>query len=145
MFIRRAQIEDASQLIPLLKQMGYNLDVVQMAARISAYLVDNNYLLVAEEEGNILGVIGFSLFEMFRLPGKCCYIDALVIDETLRGKGVGKKLLAYAEQLAQEQGSIAVELVSANHRKKGGTHAFYENLGYKTSVTLDCTYFEKKF
>ena len=66
------------------------------------------------------------------------------MDAAFRGLGIGKQLIALAEQYAVENGANVVELISANHRKKDGTHAFYHDLDYKNHVALDCAYFAKE-
>lgn len=83
-------------------------------------------------------------YEQFLRPSKCCHIDALVVDEDHRSKGIGKKLIAIAEQYANSHGANKMELISANHRKKNGAHDFYKSLGYKTHIDADYTCLQKK-
>jgi len=51
--------------------------------------------------------------------------------------------MAEAEKYAVEHGAIVIELITANHRRKSGTHTFYESLGYKDHSVLDYSYFAK--
>lgn len=144
MIIRDAQENDAHQLMQLLRQLSYEMDLITMKARIQAFQKEHQFLLVLEEENNILAVIAFGCHEQLRLPGCCCHIDALVVHHAHRNKGLGKKLVAIAEQYAIKQGAHTIELISANHRKETGTHAFYDALGYKNHIDLDCAYFAKE-
>jgi len=144
MIIRDAHENDAHQLIELLTQLNYNMDLITMKARIEAFQKDHQELMVIEENKKIIAVIAFGCYELFRLPGCCCHIDALVVHHAHRNKGLGKKLIAIAEQYATKQGAHTIELISANYRKETGTHAFYDALGYKNHLSLDCAYFAKE-
>lgn len=68
MLIRDAKIEDAKRLIILLEQMSstYAMDLKTMRNRIKSFETKNHQLLVAEDSGNIVGVISFSCYEHFR-------------------------------------------------------------------------------
>lgn len=144
MIVRDAHEKDAPQLIELLAQLGYDMDLITMKARIKAFHKEHQHLLVLEKNNDIIAVIAFGCYEQLRLPGCCCHIDALIVHHAHRNQGLGKKLVAVAEQYAREQGAHTIELISANHRKETGTHAFYNDLGYKNHVGLDCAYFAKE-
>ena len=130
MEIREAKACDAEQLILLLSQMGYVLTLEEMQARIEAFKIKYHRLLVIEDANHLIATIAFGCYELLRLAGSCCHIDALVVDEQHRGKGLGKQLVRLAEEYAIAHGANTVELISANHRKKDGTHAFYTSLAY---------------
>jgi GNAT superfamily N-acetyltransferase len=51
-----------------------------------------------------------------------------VVDEQARGAGVGRALMARAEQWARDHGCVAVTLRTNVVRTEA--HAFYEKLGY---------------
>jgi GNAT superfamily N-acetyltransferase len=119
------------------------MNTEQMRKRIHAFDRELHQLLVAEKDGVILGAIAFGCFEMFRLQGKCCHIDTLIIDKKHRGSGIGKQLLEMAEKYAVESGCVSVELITANHRRLDGTHDFYERRGYQDHLKKDYTYFSK--
>ena len=57
--------------------------------------------------------------------GEFIHVDDLVVDEKLRVKGVGKQLLKYIHNLAQDQGMSSVFLDARPEAK-----AFYDKLGY---------------
>ncbi len=144
MKIRDAEEKDALQLISLLSQIGYVLSLDEMKARIEAFKTKYHQLTVIEVANEVIAMIAFGCYEQLRLTGSCCHIDALVIDVHHRGKGLGKQLIAVAEKYAIDHGAKTVELLSANHRKKDGAHAFYDALDYKNHIALDCAYFAKE-
>jgi len=61
--------------------------------------------------------------------GKTLYIDDLCVDESQRGKGIGKMLFERARAYAREQGcrNITLNVWAGND----GARRFYENLGMK--------------
>ena len=144
MMIRQAVTNDASQLIILLAQMGYEMTLMQMQERIHAFTENFHQLLVAEKDSIIKGLIAFACYEHFRISGKCCHIETLVVDHRCKGQGIGKQLVEQAEQYAQKHGAIIIELITKNSRRASGTHSFYEALNYQDHVALDYSYFAKE-
>ena len=144
MHIRHAIPEDAASIQILLEQLGYTLTVAQVLDRINAFNRDYQQLIVAEKDNTLVGCIGFGCYEHLVLPGRCCNIDTLIVEQNNRGKGIGTALVQHAEAYAVKNHCVTVELVSANHRKKTGTHRFYQDLGYRTHDEQDYTYLAKK-
>jgi GNAT superfamily N-acetyltransferase len=58
-------------------------------------------------------------------------VENVVVDETVRGGGYGRRLMAHAEALARAAGCYKVSLTS-NH-KRDRAHAFYAHIGYASS------------
>lgn len=85
--------------------------------------------MVAERDGSITGMCGLMVFPAFHRDGLLGYVTAFEVDESARGGGVGRALLAAAEVWFAERGVTRVNLTSALHRK--GAHRFYERLGYE--------------
>ncbi len=59
--------------------------------------------------------------------GVCAEIVSLVVDKSVRGKGVGKSLVIKAEEWAGKY--IGKVRIRANETRKDA-HLFYESLGY---------------
>lgn len=60
-------------------------------------------------------------------------VDDLWLDETVRGQGVGRVMLAAAEQEARRRGCTAVQLKTFSFQARG----FYEKQGYRVVGALD--------
>ena len=58
-------------------------------------------------------------------------IDTLWVSESLRGNGIGSKLVNQAEQFAIENGAVISFLKTVNAKK------FYEKLGYEVYGILE--------
>ncbi|MBQ9367623.1 MAG: GNAT family N-acetyltransferase [Victivallales bacterium] len=93
-------------------------------------------IFVLEEGGS---VAGYLIGQIIRADGAAqepittLYVDDLCVDESARGKGIGRQLMEYARDYAREQGCHNLTL----HVWEGnpGAQAFYESLGMKTQYT----------
>lgn len=88
-----------------------------------------DWLYVAESEGVVCGALAFRLRERIERPGRYGEIYAIVADAAQRRQGVGRAMLAFAEQLARDHECVGTWLVSG-FRRADEAHLFYEQLGY---------------
>lgn len=126
----RAPVEaDADAFASLVTQLGYASTPEQVVARLR-HLADRTDIraYVAEQDGRVVGMVGLEAFPAFHRDGLHGYVTALVVDESVRGSGVGAALMAQAEAWFRELGVKRVNLTTALHREEA--HAFYERLGY---------------
>ena len=65
--------------------------------------------------------------------GRYADIGGIVVDETMRGRGIGRALMSCAETWAREHGFDCVKLSSGAQRVEA--HAFYEYIGYSNIRT----------
>jgi GNAT superfamily N-acetyltransferase len=63
----------------------------------------------------------------------CAEIGGLVVDEFLRGRGIGGRLMAAAEEWSRHRGFSALRLRSNVIRDEA--HAFYRRQGFGSSKT----------
>jgi GNAT superfamily N-acetyltransferase len=85
-------------------------------------------VFVADQDDQPVGCLSLHALPYFERTGRWARIESIVVDEALRGAGVGKALLLAAESLAERWGCLAVEVTSS--RRRTGAHAFYERRGY---------------
>jgi ribosomal protein S18 acetylase RimI-like enzyme len=91
---------------------------------------------LAEVDGAAAGFVGTELVETpttpFTLARRCLYVHQIAVAVTLQRAGVGRALMAAAEQMAAELGCDELRL---QHRAFNvEAHRFYESLGYRTEV-----------
>lgn len=82
-------------------------------------------VLVAEEEGQVLGVISFSYNLAIRFDTCYAQIEELVVDAAARGKQAGAVLVRAAMEEARGHGCEEMGLYPREE-----TRAFYERLGF---------------
>lgn len=83
-------------------------------------------LLVAREAGAIVGALALT---MYRIPtGFHARIDDVVVDDSLRGRGIGEALSHEALQIARLAGAKGVSLTS--HPAREAANRLYQRLGF---------------
>jgi ribosomal protein S18 acetylase RimI-like enzyme len=89
-------------------------------------------LLVArDDDGAIVGSLTLALF---RTPtGARAWIEDVVVDHDVRGRGIGEALVEEAIRLAAEAGSRTVDLTSRQSRE--AANRLYEKIGFRTRET----------
>lgn len=143
--IRHAQPSDTPDLLPLLEQLGYPCALDDLKARFIRFLKNPGYgVAVAETKDQIIGLIAWSKSDLFISDKVRFHIEALVIAHSHRGKGIGKKLMAFVETIAENDQPAIIDLTSGLRRAKDGAHEFYKNLGYQNEGPLAKAYLRKE-
>ncbi len=89
-------------------------------------------LYVAEKDGRVVGT--FQLVFVTSLPGrgaKRALIEAVQVDESLRGQRIGEAMVRFAMATAAAEGAATLALTSSKLR--GDAHRFYRRLGFSNS------------
>ncbi|MFM8743802.1 MAG: GNAT family N-acetyltransferase [Cytophagales bacterium] len=129
MVVRQASLSDAFYVQKLLGQLGYPGASLEMVSqKIQLHEDEDYHLLVAEHESEVIAFISLHRFEFLHAQGKIGRITAFCVEERYRSNGVGKLLLAAAEEHLIEQGCIKLEVTSNLVRER--THQFYLQNGY---------------
>ncbi|MDP3879128.1 MAG: GNAT family N-acetyltransferase [Dehalococcoidales bacterium] len=116
--IRQATIEDEGNIFTLFQQLpsrqaGVSPAHQQRCITIFREVVNNDgkgTILVAEEDGTMLGVITLSYPTAIRCGGIYTSIEEFVVSEQARGKGIGSKLLEAAIAAATARGCYEVHV-----------------------------------
>jgi branched-chain amino acid aminotransferase len=138
--IREADLDDVPQIAiavrELLIELGANPTLpaaLEVPAR--ALIEDNSLglLLVAEEQGQLVGVLEVSWQVAIRIPGRYGLIQELWVHPEWRGRTIGGDLLAALFKLARRQQVTRLEvgLPSEGFSHLPATEAFYVNCGFK--------------
>ena len=131
--IREMKDSDTRQARSLMKQLGYDLDQAEFARRYRAVARDDRHiLLVAERDAQVVALLHAYARPAIDKPPEAV-VQALVVDATQRGKGVGAAMMRSAEAWARRRGFTSVALTSRVERSDA--HAFYQGLGYRIAAT----------
>lgn len=88
-------------------------------------------LLMAREEGRLVGSLSLVVF---RIPtGVRAWIEDVVVDGEMRGRGIGEALTRYALEVARQRGVRTVDLTSRASRE--AANRLYQRVGFKTRET----------
>lgn len=91
-------------------------------------------VLFAEYEGQVIGSVQIQLVrkDTGLADGKTtALLDDLVVDPDFRGQGIGKKLLASAEQVLREKGFSKTTLAVRRDENHSALCQFYDKRGYQ--------------
>jgi GNAT superfamily N-acetyltransferase len=86
-------------------------------------------ILVAEEDGIILGTVTISYNLAIRYSGEYCQLEELIVDEKARGKNAGGLLVQAAINSAKKHGCVEMGLYLIETTE--GNRPFYEKYGFE--------------
>lgn len=141
--IRPATIKDISSIVKIRLETLSDDEILGFSAPEFAKTSSPEALLDSWERGNILKD-GFEVFlaeddrkivgyMMFKVEGDSCYIDDIVVCKEEQGKGVGKKLVTYAEDKAKSLGCHSMKTDTTENIRgvPWRSYTFWLKMGYK--------------
>jgi GNAT superfamily N-acetyltransferase len=126
--IRDASAADVPALAALVAELGYPTPEATMAVRLDAMIDAGEKVLVAERDGDVVGLLTLHVTPVLHRPTAVGRLTALVVAERARGAGVGRSLVAAAEHILAARGCALIEVTS--NQRRTDAHAFYQRLGY---------------
>ena len=128
--VRLAQARDSDRIADLAGHLGYPSTGEEVRKRLSQMQDANQYAVFVAEfpGGQIAGWIGLYAFRTVELE-TAAEISGLIVDEGVRGCGIGKTLLDAAEGWAHNICCDAISVRSNVTRDRA--HQFYTNNGYE--------------
>ena len=137
------QEQDLEAVLELCHQLGYlnaNIELLTQNFKMGRDQLGHEFHVMIQTETQNL-VAWISLLQRIRLQAPAyLQISALVVEEKLRGQGLGHLLLAFAEERARAAGLSLIGLMSSAPRLKA--HEFYQNAGYHR--TKESFFFQKE-
>ena len=131
--IRTLTCSDAHRVAELNAQLGYDADVQQIRVRLDRLGRDAAHHVIGVEGPG--GLVAFAHF--FERPsiekGFDMVVQSLVVDNALRGSGIGRLLMERIEHVARSKNCDTVALSSQASRTDASE--FYKRLGYELSAT----------
>ncbi len=129
MSIRSAWIADCEAIQNLLEQLGYSRPTEIIKEKLDKLISNPEDEVYVYQEGNkVLGFVTAHFSVQLAFTGDFCEIGYLIVDESVRNKGIGQKLEEYICNIAKERGCSRINVFSMVHRTDA--HRFYERLGY---------------
>ena len=133
--IREATVADRSSVQRLYEILCPGEPISVRIDRIEQLRQDsNNYLFVADENGTVVGTafLTLCLDPMFGSQ-PFGVVENVVVDETVRGRGIGRQLFEHLERVCKERNCSKIMLLSNAKRTRG--HTFFRGLGYDDTVS----------
>lgn len=133
--IREAVERDLPNLIPLFGQLGMDDGHVltageaeQIFRKMTTY--PDYRLYVADFEGIAVGVFAILIMDnLGHLGAPSAVIEDVIVHRNWRGRGIGRRMMAFAMELAREKKCYKLLLSSNRHREEA--HRFYKSIGFE--------------
>jgi ribosomal protein S18 acetylase RimI-like enzyme len=142
MRIRQATIEDSAVIAQLMTQLmevsGYQdrqvspeqiEESLRKMANSDAYRV-----LLAEDEGQVVGLLSLSFRHTLFHSAPTALIDELVVEQGHRRRGVGRQLVAEAIERCRAAGCCEIEV--STERSNEAAQKFYRQHGFSHEAVL---------
>lgn len=134
--IREATEQDLPAIKALMAELieavsdtgGYDVDTALENCRSLLKNADS-HILVAEADGNVIGAINLDIRRTILHSGLSGLIDEIVVAESYRGKGVGRKLIDAAVEKCKLSGCCEIEVSTELTNTKA--RSFYKSCGFE--------------
>jgi GNAT superfamily N-acetyltransferase len=131
--MREITPEDAGAAANLSEQLGYPVSAAVMQKRIESLArIPNRVIYVACLDGEVVGWIDVGVTNHLQVDPRA-EIGGLVVSDSLRSSGIGRRLVALAEAWALQKG-FKVMVVRSNIAREEA-HKFYLREGYARAKT----------
>jgi len=143
--VREAQGADAAAVAALYRSFVSSPQINVREDRLEVIASDpNNFLFVCEADGAVCGtaLLTLCLDAMF---GNQPYgvLENVVVNESWRGKGIGSRLIAHAEELCRIRDCSKIMLLSTSSRVSA--HRFFQQQGYSAANKLGFVKYRRQF
>jgi GNAT superfamily N-acetyltransferase len=126
--VRRASPADADAIACLLGQLGYPTESADVPARLDRLVVNHRgAVLLAEREDKTVGLSTVHVLSVLNRHRDVAWLTALVVDESARGSGVGRRLVRAVEEFARQAGCERLSVTT--HENRADAQAFYARVG----------------
>ncbi|WP_020409368.1 GNAT family N-acetyltransferase [Hahella ganghwensis] len=131
--IRAAAPTDGAALRLLMDELGYPMEHKVLQANLEQLATDPECaLLVAEISEQVCG-FAMAYTSKSLTAGKSAIIGHLVVTESKRGAGIGRRLVAELKDWTKRQGLTTIRVGSQTYRE--AAHKFYEDQGFNKIKT----------
>lgn len=118
-------------LIPQLSRSNPPPDAVALQAMIDS---DSSVLLIARDLLDGGRIVGSLTLVLFRIPtGLRAWIEDVVVDDAVRGRGIGERINRVALERAAQAGANTVDLTSRPSRE--AANRLYQRIGFEQRET----------
>lgn len=134
--IERAETdEQIAATYDVMRQLRPELVQAEYVPLVRALMASDGFRLAALiDEGAVRAVAGYRVMRML-YRGRLLYVDDLVVDERVRSRGHGARLLDWLKAEGRDEGCAELQLISRVVREEAHRFYFREGLG------IECFHF----
>lgn len=127
LIVRELSLDELPLILPLIEKHNAKIAPEELRRRLDAMIPHGYHCIAAFLDGCIVGVAGYWLGARFYC-GEYMDVDNVVVEESLRSRGIGAQMMTWLENKAQDLGCKVVVLDS--YITFAGAHRFYFRRGY---------------
>ena len=124
---------DAYGAILSQEQLEYMMEMMYSLDSLENQLKNNNVFLLAKEENDF---IGFASYELNFQKSNKTKIHKLYVLPTIQGKGVGKNLILYIQEIAKKNSNAAL-ILNVNKYNKAKDFYLHNQFEIADSLVVD--------
>ena len=121
-------LESINKLLPKLSHSALPMTIEALSAIITS---PYTHLLILETDGNIVGMCTLAVY--YAPTGSKAWIEDVVIDNSMRGKKLGRLLIEYAIEAARRYSPCTLMLTSRPARVAANT--LNQSVGFEQKTT----------
>jgi GNAT superfamily N-acetyltransferase len=136
--IRELDRNELPLILPLIERHNANIEPAELRRRLEVMIPHGYHGIAAFDGGRVVGAAGYWLGARFYC-GEYMDVDNVVVDESLRSRGIGRKMMDWLHARAGELGCKVVVLDSYVTYVRAHKFYFcqdYEILGYHFSKKM---------
>jgi GNAT superfamily N-acetyltransferase len=144
--LRDATIDDLTALTSLVSDLGYPTTEDEIKLRFANIFSRSEFrtLLAVTENGEAAGLIGMTENYGYEHNAKYVRVLALVVGKDFRNLGVGRILMAEAENWAKELNAYMIVLTSGLRDERKAAYAFYQRIGFEIKSSGFVKYLDRR-
>lgn len=127
--VRQAVTQDAHRVVELVQQLAATIgeDSPVSAATVEDFLsYPGSDVLLAEEGGQVVGLLSYSVRPNLYHAANVCLIEELIVDRAARGHGIGSALMEAVFAHAHASGCAEVSVTTMPDNT---ARSFYQRFG----------------
>lgn len=129
MIARTETDEQIAATYEVMRQLRPHLLREEYVPRVRALMASDGFHLAALiDDGEVRAAAGYRFMDMLYC-GRLLYVDDLVVDERVRSRGYGSRLLDWLKAEARSHGCHELQLISRVVREQAHRFYFREGLG----------------
>lgn len=133
---RKAKVDDYSACLPLFSLLYHGDIGANFKHTFGGFIRnDDGVVLLAEDSYKVVGILVGSYHLDIDWEGRIARIDALIVDEACRKRGIGRRLVSQFIAMAERKNARAVK--SRINRNNVIAQKFHENLGFTKANTYE--------
>ena len=130
--------EEIAATFEVMRQLRPDLAADRYVAQVRSLMDSEGLRLLAViDEGTVRGVAAYRFMQMLYC-GRLLYLDDLVVDERVRSRGYGARLLERLREEGRAQGCSEIQLISRVTREQA--HRFY----FREGFGIECFHFRMR-